>query len=262
MSENTAILLYGITNKSNTELCHIKGLDENYTLLLIEKGGLYGVVSEVTLREYNEEDIGTKSEDIDWLTDKANKFMKIILSVNKDAAIIPMKFLTILNNISRVEEIMEQNIDKFSEILKKLDNKKELSVKIYCNYKVFKDTYMKEELLKFEESLKGKPKGTVFLLRKKFDSELNDKVQSKAYKIANSMVYGAAPHYVEMKSNKLLAKEITGIQDKMILNCAFLIDKKQEKIFNSYIHELIEKYSNIGFTLQFTGPWPPYNFCD
>lgn len=262
MVENTGILLYGITNKYNAELYQIKGLDEDYVLFLVEKSGLYGVVSEVTLQEYNEENINTKSEDIDWLTDKANRFMNIILSVNKDTAVIPMKFLTILNNISRVEEILEQNGDKFGKTLKKLNNKEEFSVKIYCNYKIFKDTYMKEELKKFEESLRGKPKGSVFFLRKKFDSELNGKVQSNIYKIANSMVDDTAPYYVEMKSNKLLAKEITGIQDKMILNCAFLIDKRQKEVFNSYIHELIEKYSNIGFTLQFTGPWPPYNFCN
>jgi hypothetical protein len=64
-----------------------------------------------------------------------------------------------------------------------------------------------------------------------------------------------------MKSLKLLAKEITGAKDRMILNCAFLVDSSDKDKFIGYFQQVKEKYKASGFYIECSGPWPPYDFC-
>lgn len=256
------VLLYCISNTFDVKLSGIAGMDGCSRLYAIEYKNLYAIVSNVSLEEYGQENIKAKGEDVKWITEKAQIFMNIILSINETSNIIPMKFLTIFNTEERVQEIIEENHEDFTRNFEKLVGSEELSLKIYCNDKVFKDNSMKEEIDKFEKSLMGKAKGAAFFLRKKFDSELNNKVQSKICTLANSMVNGAQEFAIDMKSNKLLAKELTGIDLGMILNCAFLVNSKDKENFIDYIKALQTKYEQEGFLIEYSGPWPPYNFIN
>jgi len=258
---DTGVLLYCISNVENPKGDEISGLDENYSIFSIEDQGIYGIVSEVSQQEYGEENFHSKGEDVEWLTEKARKYMDIILAVSRNATVIPMKFITIFKSIDRVKEIIRENMDLFTDKLNMLVGKEEHSIKIYCNEKVFKQTSMEDEIKAFEESIVGKPKGTAFFLRKKFDQELKEIVQEKVCKVANSMIDGASTLFEGMKSNKLLAKEMTGVQDKMILNIALLLQIDQKEELYRYIHTVKEHHEKNGFSVQISGPWPPFSFC-
>jgi len=47
----------------------------------------------------------------------------------------------------------------------------------------------------------------------------------------------------------------------MVLNAAFLLNKKRIKEFDSIVAYLKTKYAHKGLEFDWTGPWPPYNFC-
>jgi hypothetical protein len=258
---NRCLLLYCIANKFNNELSEVLGLDKKNKLYAVEHKNIYGIVSELDSDEYDEESIGSKSEDIDWLTENAKKFMDIILTIHKKSNIIPMKFMTIFNSEERVKNVMEEKYNVFLDNFEKIEGKEELSLKIYCNDKIFKENCMGEEIEKFEKSLTGKPKGAAFFLRKKFDGELNDRVQNKICKEANLIAENVQEFSEDMKSNKLLAKEITGIDIPMILNCAILVDINKKEEFETYIRKVKEEYGKSGFLIELSGPWPPFDFC-
>ncbi len=256
------ILLYGIADEQDNSILEISGMDEKQKLYYIEHSGLYAIVSNVSLVEYGEEAMAEKSEDIDWLKEKAVIFMDIILKINTLTRIIPMKFLTIFNSSERVKEIIEENREMFQTNLAKIKNRKELSLKIYCDDKIYKEKTMAEEVKKFEEGLKGKPKGAAFFLKKKFDGELDDKIQNRIYDLSNKMAESVMDFVVEKKVNKLLAKEITGITTPMILNYAYLVDSEKEELLAGKVEELKHKYGSCGFMIELSGPWPPYSFCE
>jgi len=173
-----------------------------------------------------------------------------------------MKFLTIFNSEKRVNDIIIENSEQFLHNFKRIKDREELSVKIYCDEKKYKEKVMGEEIKKFEESIVGKPKGAAFFLKKKFDTELEDKIQSRIYGIANQVRDNISSLATEVKSNKILAQEITGISIPMILNSAFLVDHIKEELFSEKIDELRIDYESNGFLIELTGPWPPFSFCE
>lgn len=260
--ENKGILVYCITDKCDDSINEIVGMDGINKLYYIMSNDLYAITSDVDLEEYGEDSMAEKSEDVEWLKEKATIFMDIILKTSVTSSIIPMKFLTIFTSCDRVKSIINDNLDQFLHNFEIIKNREELSVKIYCDDKVYKENIMGDEIRKFEQTLVGKPKGAAFFLKKKFEGELDDKISNRICDAANSFANKISNYAVEMKSNKTLAKEISGVDIPMILNCAYLVDRDQKEKMSTRIDELTEEYEKDGFRIEFSGPWPPYNFCE
>lgn len=259
--DNTGILVYCITDRNDEKICNIRGMDGKGRLYAIENEGLFVIVSDIGLDEYGEEEMASKGEDVNWLKEKAAAFMDIILQVTAFTDIIPMKFLTIFKTEERVRSIITDNLAQFQEDFMKIKGRKELSLKIYCDDKKYKESTVAQDVEEFEKTLAGKAKGAAFFLRKKFDTELNDKIQSRICTAANSMIDSLKAECVDTKINKLLARELTGVDLPMIQNCSFLVDNKNEESFRNTVGKLADEYSTKGFMLNLSGPWPPYSFC-
>ncbi len=259
--EEEGLLLYCIVNHFDENNNSFKGIDDIHPICAIEYKGLFGIYSKVYLNEYSEENLKIKGEDIKWLTEKACKFMNILQLLSGNKVSIPMKFLTLFNNENRLRDALSENYHLFNETLNSLRDCEEHSVKIYCDVKHFKETAMNAEITAFAASLFNKPKGAAFFLKKKFDIDLDNKVEKKIFASANSIIETVKPYCKELKSNKLLAKEITCVQEKMILNCAVLINQTQIDEFQNSINQLKENYQDCGIIIECSGPWPPYNFC-
>lgn len=261
---NTGILLFCITNELHQDIFKLAGMDGNGTLYAIENSGFYAIVGNVDLAQYGEEAMAEKGEDVDWLKEKAVMFMNIILKLSALSSIIPMKFLTIFKSEERVKDIISENHEQFTHNFTKINHRGELSVKIYCDEKKYKEKVMEDEIINFETSLVGKPKGAAFFLRKKFDGELDDKIRNRICNLANDFIDSIKSLATDMKSNKILTKEITEIATPMILNCAFLVDNEMQEQFNAKIDDLKVKgnYERDGFIIEVSGPWPPFSFCE
>ena len=259
--ENTGILVYCITEDTDEKITEIEGLDGSGTLYAVKSGGLSAIVSDVSLEEYGEEKMAENGENIEWLKEKAAIFMDIIMKVMGLTNVIPMKFLTIFLSEDRVREIIDENLESFRETFKKIAEHDEFGVKIYCDEKKYKDATLAEEVRNFENTLAGKPKGAAFFLKKKFETELDEKIRNKIFSISNGFAAELSALTSEMKINKNLAGEITGIEIPMILNCAFLVNSDQKELFAGKIEKFGYDFGGSGFHIDLSGPWPPYSFC-
>jgi len=60
--------------------------------------------------------------------------------------------------------------------------------------------------------------------------------------------------------NPLQSRELTGREEAMILNGAYLVAEEQLLAFRAELESLEEEHGHMGFSYEMTGPWPPYNF--
>lgn len=259
--ESHGVLLYCITDSINRDFSSIPSMDEKNRMYKIMYNDLSGIVSDVSLDEYGEENINKHGEDAVWLVEKAENFMKILIELNKDSVIIPMKFLTIFKSRERVNDILKEKYDDFKMGLQKLQGFEEWSIKIYCDKEYFKANCMGDIIRRFEEGIGGKPKGVSFMLRKKFDSELDEKVQSRIMNTSNDLIDEVKAFCKDIRSSRLLGKELTGRNEGMFINCSIMLDKKGKREVQNLIDNTMGEFKKQGFIIDFTGPWPPYNFC-
>ena len=63
-----------------------------------------------------------------------------------------------------------------------------------------------------------------------------------------------------LKKKAVQSKELKLFSDRLVLNASFLINRDKIDDFSSEVEQLGSKYPNL--KIQYSGPWPPYNFVD
>jgi len=63
-----------------------------------------------------------------------------------------------------------------------------------------------------------------------------------------------------LKRTAAESKKLRLFSDRLILNATFLVDRDKMEEFSGAVGGLRDKYSSL--KVQYTGPWPPYNFVD
>ncbi len=63
-----------------------------------------------------------------------------------------------------------------------------------------------------------------------------------------------------LKKKAVQSKELKLFSDRLVLNASFLVDRDKMDDFSGEVGQLGNKYANL--KIQYSGPWPPYNFVD
>jgi hypothetical protein len=67
--------------------------------------------------------------------------------------------------------------------------------------------------------------------------------------------------YEGLRSVCVASRDNKPIGDKMIMNAAFLIDRKREEEFDAAVNRVAKNFGDR-LNFKYTGPWPPYNFVN
>ena len=255
------IYLYCITDKV-PKLKEIENLaDDPY---FIYHQGLYAVVNKVKESEFAEENLKRNLADLEWIKVRAMTHEKAIEGIMKNTCVIPFKFATLFNTEDNLKAMFSKHLREFKDILRKLKDKEEWGVKIYCNLGKLKENLMQEDeqLLNIDKEINGPAApGKAYLLKKKKEEFLNIAVNKNFNEYGQVSFDRLKEKSMDARINKLLSKEVTERDDEMILNSAFLINKDKVEDFLDTVEGLGGKYTDRGLFFHCTGPWPPYNFC-
>ena len=260
MTENQLVYLYCVTSEA-PKLTETGDSVDN--LYFVCHRGLYAVASRVEESEFGEEGLKKNMADLEWIKANASTHEKIIEQVMANADVIPFKFATCFNTDDSLKAMLEEYDEEFKAILRKLENKEEWGVKIYCDTEKLKGSVINDEpeILKIENEINSSPPGKAFFLEKKKAELLAQSTNAKIIEYSQESFQLVKELSFEARINKLLPKEVTEREDDMVLNSAFLVGEDEVGDFINMVDILKIHYENRGFFIDCTGPWPPYNFC-
>jgi hypothetical protein len=178
--------------------------------------------------------------------------------VMKQFSVLPIRFSTISSTYdqAKIVKILEKEYDKFSDLLTKMEGKKELGLKVMAieepifKYILEKNSdirIMKEKLAKID------PEKAHYQLMK--IGEMVEKALIRENSNFNDIIIDLlTPLAEEVKINDKYG-------ERMILNAAFLIKNENEAEFDKAINALDEQYGNL-LSFKYVGTLPPYNFVN
>ncbi|MFH1798253.1 MAG: GvpL/GvpF family gas vesicle protein [Candidatus Omnitrophota bacterium] len=238
--------------------------DIGVKLALIYFQGICAVISEVSSNEFDEENFKKGLDDMNWLEEKVRRHENVIERIVQETTVLPFKFGTIFNTEENVLQLLKARGTEFRRTIEELNGKEEWGLKIYCDPKRISDTLPveNEDIKKIDDEIASSGKGRAFFLRKKREDIVKNVLDKKISEFTQDSFNRLEKLSQNAKLNKLLPAEITQKQEKMILNAAFLINKKRIKEFDNTIAYLKSRYVPKGLEFDWTGPWPAYNFCD
>lgn len=251
------IYLYCVSQKGP----NLKGLDGG-NIYYVHHHGIYAVVSKVSEDEFSEENLKKNLSDIEWIKAKVKIHENVIERIIPYSSVIPFKFGTIFNTEDNLKGMLEEYIERFNDNLMYLDSKEEWGVKIYCDIDRLKKRIIKEdgEILKIEEEINLSSPGKGYFLKKKRDELIREGVNKRINEYSQVSFEILKELSSDERINKLLPKEVTERKEEMVLNSAFLVEKERVLEFVQAVDGLNTRYNNNGLNLDYTGPWPPYNF--
>ena len=153
---------------------------------------------------------------------------------------------------------LSDNYESFLSKLKELVGKAEYGVQLLWDIKKISEDVVAEdqELLSLQEQIRSESAGVVYLHKKQMEQILKLKLEEKAFNLFKS-TYDTIEGMVDGVVIEKLKAPAEGAQ--MLMNISCLVAKKDEKRLGSLLDEL----NNVGgYTVRFTGPWPPYSFVN
>ena len=204
-----------------------------------------------------------KSEDKEkvnlWLTTH-EKVVEV--AWERFGTVLPLGFDTIIKGEEGIapdenmKKWLKDDYENLRQKLAKLKDRAEFGVQVFWDPKIISEWVIEKspEIKKLSEEIKSKSKGLAYMYKQKLENLLKKELEKEAdrfFKVFYDQIKSCVDQIKVEKTKKLE-------EDKqMLLNLSCLLFKGKSKILG----EELEKINHLkGFSVRFTGPWPPYSF--
>ncbi|MBI4684683.1 MAG: GvpL/GvpF family gas vesicle protein [Nitrospirae bacterium] len=181
---------------------------------------------------------------------------KAIEEVMKEHTVLPVRFCTIAEDEAKVKRILEKEYDKFKNLLKGIQGKRELGLKVVFKEDVmYKDILEKYEDIKvLKEKIATLPSEKTYFQRMEIGKMVEAALEKEKEIYKEDILETLSPLALEVKTNNTYG-------ERMIVNAAFLVEKHKEAEFDQRVQEHGEKYGDK-MKFKYVGTLPPFNFIN
>ncbi|MET8051040.1 GvpL/GvpF family gas vesicle protein [Streptosporangium sp. NPDC005286] len=212
--------------------------------------GLVAYVSPVPLDEFGEEPLRRSLEDLDWVGDTARAHHHVVEAVAEEAPTAPVRLVTVYTSEEQVRDLLRRRHDDFAAVLAHVTGRREWGVKAYAAPAAADSPVAGESAAE-----SGKP-GTAYLQRRRASLRNREDAWRQAAERAEHIHATLAATSVASHRHRPQDPELSGREDPMVLNGAYLVDEDHAEEFVAAVDGL----RGQGIDLELTGPWAPYSF--
>lgn len=219
-------------------------------LEIIEVLDIQGVVSTVDLDEYGEEGLRTNLEQLDWVEQTARRHDAVIQACALSAPTAPMRMATIYVDDWSVRRRLELWYDALGVALDRVMGRQEWSVKVYASTSVPPT---------LGDDGPEVTSGAAYLRHKRAAAEWRRTAEAGAMRAAREVDTLLRDLAVASRHLRAQDPKLSGVEEAMLLNGAYLVDEQSAADFNAQVAELVAAHPEV--SIEAGGPWPPYSFA-
>ena len=181
---------------------------------------------------------------------------RAIEEVMKTHTVLPVRFCTIAEDEEKVKKILEKEHDRFVDLLRDMEGKKELGLKaIFKEEVIYKDILERYEAIKvLKEKIALLPSEKTYYQRMEIGEMVEAALQKEKEIYGEEILNILSPLALEVKTNNTYG-------ERMIINAAFLVERHREAEFDQEVWQLDAKYGDK-IKLKYVGTLPPFNFVN
>jgi len=179
-----------------------------------------------------------------------------IEEVMKTHTVLPVRFCTIAEDEAKVKRILEKEYDKFKNLLKGIQGKRELGLKVVLKEDViYKDILEKYKDIKvLKEKIATLPSEKTYFQRAKIGEMVEAALEKEKEIYREDILETLSPLALEVKTNNTYG-------ERMIVNAAFLVERHKEAEFDQRVQELDATYGDK-MKFKYVGTLPPFSFVN
>ena len=254
--ENIGRYVYGVAASRKVVSLGLIGIGGN-EVHTIPSGGLCAIVHDCPAEPYQSSDEETVKEWVrthQGVLDEAQKELGTIVPMGFDTILQPKDDAVSPDQV--VRDWLGEDCERLQSVMEKIKGKDEYAVQILYSRSIIAKQISEEneEIRKIRDEMASKSPGTAYLYRQKVEKAVKAETESIADGWFKDF-YGKVKRHCDDIVVEKTKKADRG--KAMLHNLSCLVAR--EKVDN--LGEELEKINNTeGFSVHFSGPWPPYSF--
>ena len=210
--------------------------------------GLAAVVSDSPVRQYENTRQNMMAHE------------KAIEIVMKEFTLLPVRFGTITDSASPIQDIQKLLVSRFEEfqkLIQDMQDKVELGLKAFWRDEkaIFEEIVAENgDIRRLRNSLSGKSPEATHFDRVRLGEMVKEALNRKRAKEAAKILLPLRGITHSVRENEALG-------DRMVVNAAFLVNKSKEPEFDQVVGKLDEQFVER-VAIKYIGSAPPYNFVN
>jgi hypothetical protein len=180
----------------------------------------------------------------------------VIETVMKSYTIIPMSFGTVFRTDDDIREVLKSIYASLKDVLNQMAGKLEFGLKVtWDRDQIIEELKQEdEEIGRFHLEIVRKHLQSTYLARMQLGRMIDKAMAEQSSQYVREI-------YEALRGVCVASRDNQPIGDKMIMNAAFLVERKREAEFDGVVNKIAKKYGKR-LKFKYTGPWPPYNFVN
>ena len=192
---------------------------------------------------------------------RGNCYQKKILQQGNTPRSFPCGFARFIKTWKGFFKAVIPHKEKILNFLDYTADKTEWSVKVFCDKAIFVKYSDKDKEPSATAAQTSLLPGEAYLLAKKMRKIKEENFKQDLQMYLKDIDFTLSQFADSYRFLQCTDKNIHGRPLDMVMNTAFLVEQQTFNMFKDTLDMLAEKYRNEGLAFEFSGPWPPYNFC-
>lgn len=255
-TERRGIWVYAICQRLDEDSLHsLTGVGGD-AVTTVTASGLTAVAEGVGLGEFGEQALRANLEDMAWLEATARAHHAVIDGVARQAPVVPMRLATVYSGESAVRDMLAARSAEIRDVLGRISARSEWGVKAFAVAHSAGNTGEHDA----PAAGRAPGSGAAYLRRRRDQLSAQQQGRRQAVADAERIHDGLAKIAVAARLHPPQAAQLTGTQEPMVLNAAYLMDEQQADAIRQAVAGLAEQCPAV--RLELTGPWPAYSFAE
>src|SRR5258706_2828677 len=177
-------------------------------------------------------------------------------TVMREFTLIPMSFGTVFRSDEDVLALLKSTYQAFTDVLDKMQDKIEFGLKILWDRDKVVASIERDndEIRRLKDEITRNAASSTYFARMQLGRLVEAAMEEASNRYVNHI-------HEQLKEVSVASRSSKVIGDRMILNAAFLVERKDERSFDEKVKAISLLYEEL-LTFKYTGPWPPYNFVN
>jgi hypothetical protein len=238
-----------------------EAIESEAGLDLVVNDPLAAIVSAVPKAAYAEENLHERLGDPAWMALRAMRHEKVIEHFAVRATLVPLRFGSIYLERQRITSMLSEKREGLVDILNRVRGREEWGVNIIRDRGRLMEAIesVSPRLREVAARAAAASPGESYLLRKKIDALRSEEAGAEVKRVI-ALIEGKLKTASDGALRLAVLKEETAMQGDVVARLAFLVPRSEFTGFRETAERLAEEHAQAGFKLEFTGPWPAYNF--
>lgn len=259
--KNDVWYVYGIVRDGFDPGRAPAGLDD--TAVSVAKSGRVGaLVSRLPGSGYSAKDVESSSGEVSWVSPRAMAHDRVLTWAQEHGGVIPLPMFSLWGSEDALARSLADQAADLTRVFERVSGADEFGLRVHRRDAVMLGAIddLDPEIAALRREVRAASPGQRYLLERKLAEQGKSAVRAASQRMAKK-IFDELRAFARDALSRPPVPDAGRVPDAtIVLNAAFLVDRKRLDEFRAAVGSHVREYQPRGLAFDFTGPWPPYHF--